>query len=145
MMSTEDYCELCDLPLSTCVHGQPPPPPVAPAVRAPRAATPRSPRASTTRATTTTRPVSRKWTPPDDFRLSILEVLDTAGGELEAEDLFGELETLMGERLTTADREKTPEGELRWRYAARRARQALIAEGVMTKDKPGVWSLASVG
>ena len=72
-------------------------------------------------------------------------MLDTAGGELEAEDLFGELETLMGERLTTADREKTPEGELRWRYAARRARQALIAEGVMTKDKPGVWSLASVG
>jgi hypothetical protein len=48
----------------------------------------------------------------------------------------------MGERLKPADHERTPEGELRWRYAARRARQALIAEGVMTKGRPGVWALA---
>ena len=48
----------------------------------------------------------------------------------------------MAERLTSADRETTPEGELRWRYAARKARQTLITEGVMTKGKPGVWALA---
>ena len=54
---------------------------------------------------------------------------------------LGELVAL-GERLTTADHDKTPEGELRWRYAARRARQALVAEGVMTKGQPGLWSLA---
>ena len=144
-MSIEDYCELCDLPRSTCVHGRPPPAPVAPAPRAPRAATPRTPKVSTARAAAPARPVTRKWTPPDAFRPGILEVLEAAGGALDADDLFGELETLMDEQLTAADREKTPEGELRWRYAARRARQALIAEGLMTKDKPGVWSLADMG
>ena len=34
-------------------------------------------------------------------------------------------------------------GELRWRYAARRARVALIDEGLMTKSRPGVWQLAA--
>ena len=72
---------------------------------------------------------------------TIVAVLREAGGELEADDLFLELEIRMEERLTDADRETTPEGELRWRYAARRARQALIAEGQMTKGRPGVWAL----
>ena len=64
------------------------------------------------------------------------------GGNLDQDDLFVALEAAMAERLTPADHDKTPEGELRWRYAARRARQALVAEGVMTKGQPGVWSLA---
>jgi hypothetical protein len=44
--------------------------------------------------------------------------------------------------LLPGDREETPSGELRWRYAARRARMALIEEGLMTKGRPGVWQLA---
>ena len=141
-MSEPDYCDLCDLPRSTCIHGNPPPPP-------PPAGT----RASTPRATPVTRrkgapaaaparAVPRKWTPPDAFKLEILEVLRAHGGDLDQDDLFDALEAAMGERLTPADHEKTPEGELRWRYAARRARQALIAEGVMSKGRPGIWSLA---
>jgi hypothetical protein len=86
--------------------------------------------------------VPRKWTPPDALKADILEVLREHGGNLDQEDLFVALEAALGERLTTADHDKTPEGELRWRYAARRARQALVAEGVMTKGHPGVWSLA---
>ena len=67
------------------------------------------------------RHVPRKWTPPDAFKPDIVAVLEEAGGELDQEDLFRVLEERMGERLTEADHQSTPEGELRWRYAARRA------------------------
>ncbi|MGB0102094.1 MAG: hypothetical protein WBP61_17585, partial [Nocardioides sp.] len=142
-MSAEDYCDLCDLPRSTCIHGNPPapPPPRATARTAPRAAAPRASKPVVKKAAPT-RSVPRKWTPPDAFAPNILAVLDEAGGRLEQEELFRVLEERMGERLTDADRGTTPEGELRWRYAARRARQALIAEGRMTKGQPGIWALA---
>ena len=137
-MSDEDYCELCDLPKSTCIHGNPPAPPPPRATA--RTATPRVSKPVVKKAAPT-RVVPRKWTPPDAFKTDIVAVLEEAGGELEQEELFRVLEARMGERLTEADHQTTPEGELRWRYAARRARQALIAEGGMTKGRPGVWSL----
>jgi hypothetical protein len=86
--------------------------------------------------------VTRRWTPPDVFKPLILTVLEQAGGELEADELFLELEILAEDRLLPGDSETTPEGELRWRYAARRARMALIDDGLMTKTRPGVWQLA---
>jgi hypothetical protein len=85
--------------------------------------------------------VRRRWTPPEVFKPLILEVLRAAGGELETDELFLELEIVAEDRLLPGDSETTPEGELRWRYAARRARQALITEGVMTRGGPGVWRL----
>jgi hypothetical protein len=88
------------------------------------------------------RKVTRRWTPPEAFRPLILAVLEDAGGELDADELFAQLEAAADDRLLPGDRETTPEGELRWRYAARRARVALIGEGVMTKGRPGVWQLA---
>ena len=137
-MSDEDYCELCDLPKSQCIHGNPPapPPPRATArTAAPRASKPVVKKAAPTRT------VPRKWTPPEAFKADIVAVLEDAGGSLEQEDLFRALEERVAERLTEADHQTTPEGELRWRYAARRARQALITEGAMVKGRPGVWSL----
>ena len=150
-MSDVDYCELCDLPKSTCIHGNPPPPP-PPTTRAaaPRATPVRRRTTGSAGASGTSRSappppprvVNHRWTPPDAFRVPILEVLGEHGGELEQEELFDALEAAMGERLKPADQERTPEGELRWRYAARRARQAMIAEGQMTKGRPGIWALA---
>jgi hypothetical protein len=140
MNAPDDYCELCDLPKSQCVHGRPPPPPKEP-VKAP----PRPRKRPAVRGQSTTTPakvVNRRWTPPDLFKPLILTVLEQAGGELEADDLFLELEILLEDRLLPGDSETTPEGELRWRYAARRARVALIDEGLMTKARPGVWQLA---
>lgn len=135
---TDDYCELCDLTLSTCVHGAPPPPPpVAKTAPAPRARTVRRTPGAAVKA-----PVLHRWTPPDALKPHIVTVLEDAGGELDADELFLELEVRLEEQLTDADRETTPEGELRWRYAARRARQTLVAEGLMTKGRPGVWALA---
>ena len=137
----DDYCEMCDLPRSQCIHGMPPPPP-APAKKPPAPRRKPATRAAPV-ATTHTRP--RRWTSPEVIRPHILHVLREAGGELEAEEAFERLETRMADSLLEADQERTPEGELRWRYAARRARQALIADGLMTKSRPGVWELAEAG
>ncbi|HEY6931791.1 MAG TPA: hypothetical protein VI452_00215 [Marmoricola sp.] len=140
MNAHDDYCELCDLPRSQCIHGRPPTPPAAKAVKAPPR--PRKQPAAPRRPSAPQRVVTRRWTPPEVFKPLILEVLQEAGGELEADDLFLELEILMEDRLLPGDSETTPEGELRWRYAARRARMALVEEGLMTRGRPGVWQLA---
>lgn len=159
---SEDYCELCDLPLSTCVHGMPAPPPEPPRAAPTRTsgsagsratgratssrATSRTVSSSTSRtssrtAAPPTRRAPRRWTPPEDFRPHVVAVLTDAGGELEADELFDRLEERVGDELLEGDRETTPEGELRWRYAARRARQAMLADGTMEKGPPGVWRL----
>jgi hypothetical protein len=96
-------------------------------------------------ATTTTPARPRRWTPPEAIRPHVVHVLREAGGELDAEDVFQRLEERMAESLLESDRERTPEGELRWRYAARRARQALIADGLMAKSRPGLWELTEAG
>ena len=137
MTETDDYCELCDLPRSQCVHGLPPEPPKPPK----KASAPRVRKSPATPAAPA-RQVARRWTPPEVFEPLILEVLRDAGGELETDELFAELERLTSGDLRAADHERTPEGELRWRYAARRARVSLIARGQMTKGRPGVWQLA---
>ena len=140
MSTSEDYCDFCDLPRSTCIHGRPPPVPhkAVAKTQAPRKRATTSPRPGAPAA----RVANRRWTPPEVFRPLILEVLEAAGGELDAEDLFLELEIVAEDRLLPGDSETTPDGELRWRYAARRARIALIDEGVMVKAGPGVWRLA---
>lgn len=134
-MNADDYCDLCDLPRSQCIHGRPPPVPVAVPKAAPRK------RATAVRSAAPARVVTRRWTPPEVFRPLILAVLERAGGELENDVFFAELELAAQDQLLPGDSEKTPEGEVRWRYAARRARVALIEEGLMTKS-PGVWQLA---
>lgn len=140
----DDYCELCDLPMSQCVHGRPlPVPPPKPEKAPPRprkaAATKARPAASRPSA------ANRRWTPPEVFKPAIILLLQDAGGELEAEQLFEQLEAVVRDDLLPSDSETTPEGELRWRYAARRARVALIDEGLMTKTRPGLWQLAGPG
>ncbi len=140
---SDDYCDLCDLPLSTCVHGMPAPPPAPPPALRPskvvrRTASP----AARVAPPVPTRRSPRKWTPPADFTPHIISVLEEAGGELDSDDAFSALEARLVDELLEGDRQLTPEGELRWRYAARRARQSLISEGVMSKGAPGVWSLA---
>ena len=142
MSAAEDYCDLCDLPRSQCQHGVTPqvrPPAPSPARRPPRA------RTRTTAPASAARPAARRWTTPEAFEPDVLEVLREAGGELDADELFLELEIRLEDRLTPGDRERTPEGEPRWQYAARRARQALIAQGLMAGGRPGVWALTDSG
>lgn len=131
----DDHCELCDLPLSQCVHGRPAPKPAAPARPAPK---PRKQAASVPRS----RPVVRRWTPPEDLVPLVVQVLEDAGGALPADDALRRIEERLEGRMASGDRELTPSGEPRWQYAARRARVTLVQDGVLTKDEPGVWRLA---
>jgi len=145
MSASEDYCELCDLPRSQCIHGMPAPvAPVEPvkAPPKPRKRAAASSASTKTTTTTATRAVSRRWTPPEVLSPAIVELLREAGGELDGEDVLEQLGEVLADRLRPGDEELTPGGELRWHYAARRARQALIAEGVMVSGAPGMWTLA---
>jgi len=140
MATTDDYCELCDLPRSQCAHGRPAPAPAPATARtapAPRKRATPAPAAGVTR-----KPVARRWTPPEVLGPVIVEVLSEAGGELPADELLSRVREAIGDGLRPGDEERTPNGELRWHYAARRARQALISEGVMTAGAPGLWQLA---
>jgi hypothetical protein len=140
MNESDDYCELCDLPRSQCIHGRPPQEPVK-TVKAP-APRKRAPARTPGAAATPAAPVNRRWSRPDDLKPLILSVLREAGGELDAEDMFLELEIAAEDQLRPGDREPMPTGELRWHYAARRARVDLIKEGVMAQGTPGIWRLA---
>jgi hypothetical protein len=140
MTAHDAYCDFCDLPMAQCIHGRPPPPaPVAKAAPKPRKrTTARSPRAGTI-----DKPLVRRWTSPEALKPQILAVLQESGGELEADEFFLELEIVVEDRLLPGDHERTPGGEPRWQYAARRARVALIDEGLMVKGVPGMWTLAT--
>lgn len=145
----DDYCELCDLALSQCVHGQPPPAPVVAVGRAtpqPRARAvsdrPAKPRVS---KAVTSRRVERKWTPHAELRPHILRVLREHGGRLEADDLMLELEIRLENVLTPGDREQTPQGEERWHTATRRERKALTDDGLLVPAQPGLWELTPAG
>lgn len=143
---SDDYCELCDLPRSTCVHGRPAPPPPAP--KAPAARKPRTTTQRASRSTTPAAPVRRaprRWTPPEEIRPHIVGVLREAGGQLDVDTVFDRLEGRLEGVLIEGDHGTTPEGELRWRYAARRARLGLISDGVMVKGQPGTWQLSASG
>ena len=143
MTAYDDYCDLCELPRSQCIHGQPPPAPkpVTEVLARPRARAAAKPRTPGVAA----KPVTRRWTPPETFKPLIVAVLQDAGGELTADELFVKLELRAEDRLRPADRETTPEGEPRWQYAARRARQTLINDGLMAKGRAGVWQLTAAG
>lgn len=146
-MAEGDYCELCDLPLSQCVHGRPepvPPPKPAPAPRASRVRTTRVPGTKVS-ATPVRSAVPRKWTSPEEFRPVILATLQDAGGELDTDDVFARLEERVADLLRPGDRETNPQGELRWRAAARKARRALMDEGLLAEAGVGVWRLTSTG
>lgn len=93
--------------------------------------------------TTRSTPAARKWTPPADFVPHIVAVLGEAGGSLESETALDTLEERVGDQLLPGDRERTPQGELRWRTAARKARRELVEAGVISADQPGVWQLNS--
>jgi hypothetical protein len=72
----------------------------------------------------------------------VVAVLEDAGGSLPAQDALAALEERLEGRLAPGDRELTPAGEPRWQYAARRDRAALVKDGALARDEPGVWRLA---
>lgn len=137
----EDYCELCELPRATCIHGRPAvaPNPTPPAAR------PAARPATRPRKVPPTNRVERKWTPSATFRPHILRILREYAGRLEADDLMVELEVAMDDVLTAGDRERSPQGGDRWQVAVRKQRKELIDEGLLVPAQPGVWELTPRG
>ena len=145
-----DYCEHCDLPYSTCVHGNPPTPPPEPAPRATRtrSTTPRAAsatgaaRTAAPRATKAAAPARpRRRTPAEDFEPWIVSVLGGLGGEAAADDVMDAIAEQMGDALRPGDLETGPTGELRWRTACRTARKQLADAGRLVAPRPGTWRL----
>jgi len=143
----EDYCEHCDLPLSTCVHGNPPapepvkaPPKASPVTRK-RVASPRAAKESTA----TVRTAPRRRTDKAEFKPVIVQVLQEHGGEREADLVLAELEERLADVLKPGDHETGPTGEVRWRTAARWARKELADDGLLLAPQPGVWALTDEG
>lgn len=146
MSTIDDYCEHCDLPLSTCIHGNPPAPPPEPVRKASPVRTTRVPRAaagsrSSAAAATPPPPRTRRRTPAEEFEPQVVAVLQAHGGEASAEAVM----TAVGERMAGAfrpgDEETGPTGELRWRTACRTARKNLADQGLLVAPSPGVWRL----
>ncbi|GGF57719.1 hypothetical protein GCM10011519_34540 [Marmoricola endophyticus] len=144
----EEWCDLCDLPLNTCVHGRPPATP-APARRADE------PRSRATRSTSAPRPTTPKGvtvrrgaqrlTPPSTYQPFLVALLREHDGACEAEQLMEELYERVGPVLHEDDHTQV-RGEPRWRLGARRARAALTEEGLMEPARtPGVWELTDQG
>ena len=144
----EDYCEKCDLPLSTCIHGMPaPPPPPPPAPKSPRA--PRTTRATATppraaRTSTPAAPAIRHRTDQEAFRPHIVRLLQDEG-PLETEEVMEQLAERMADVLLDRDRQKAPTGEVRWQTVARAERKAMMDEGLIVPAQPGVWQLTERG
>lgn len=142
----EDYCELCDLPFSTCVHGNPPAPPPPAPVRAPRASLVRTSRLATpSPARVPDPPRPSRVTSVEAFRAPIMAVLSEAGGSLETEVVMGHLAERLDDVLLERDRQVAPGGEVRWHTTARKARKALIDEGLVVAAQPGMWELTEQG
>lgn len=142
----EEYCELCDLPLATCVHGMPPAPEP---VKAPPKASPVTRRRTTASSAPSSaapaRTAPRRRTDKADFKPVIVAVLQEAGGEQEAELVLTALEERLADVLKPGDHETGPTGEVRWRTAARWARKELADEGLLVAPQPGVWALTDAG
>ncbi len=134
---------MCDLPLSTCIHGMPAPPPAPVAAPAAR----RTPRATATpkRPVQTSKPSPvRKRTEQETFRPYIVRLLQDEGA-LETAEVMAHLEERMADVLLERDRQKSPTGEVRWHTAARAERKAMMDEGLIVPAQPGIWQLTDRG
>lgn len=141
----EEYCDLCDLPLSTCVHGMPPAPEP---VKVPPKASPVTRRRTTGVSSTTSAPARtapRRRTDKADFKPVIVALLQEAGGEQDADLVLASIEARLAQVLKPGDHETGPTGEVRWRTAARWARKELADEGLLVAPQPGVWALTDAG
>lgn len=156
---SQDWCDLCELPLSQCPHGAPPPPPPSPTPRSaprPRKAPARAPSASATGPTsaprrsspavTTRAPVRRTppgRTPQTEFRKALLAELADQPVPVEREQVLAALEERMD--LTEQDRGITADGEVRWRRTAIKERKAMADDGLVATAGHGMWVLSPAG
>ena len=82
----------------------------------------------------------------DEYDIPILEILADHGGRAASREVLDELETRLGGKLTTVDREELATGDVRWRNRAQFVRLRLVKQGDMVSDSPrGVWEISQQG
>lgn len=94
------------------------------------------------------RPVvpANEKTPTWAFYGPIVKVLREAAGELPTRKAVDRVGEILGEAFTAADDVTLESGEIRWRNAARWARNDLADRGVVDRKAPtGVWRLSGGG
>jgi len=135
------YCDHCDLPLATCVHGLRA---AAPATAA-SVDSSRHPSVGSQRRLQSAINSSRR-TPQRDFRAFILRVLQDRRGRGEVDAVLAEVESRMAEALTDGDYELVDNDEVRWRNAARWERKDMVADGLIApSEQRGIWQLTPKG
>jgi restriction endonuclease Mrr len=91
-------------------------------------------------------PVTGGPTPEEAFCTPILEALVLLGGQAPVGEVLAEVGRAIKDRLNEADLEYQPGSRsLRWRNAARWARQRLVREGLVTSPGRGIWAISDKG
>ena len=80
-------------------------------------------------------------TPRRLYKKLLMQVLQAAGGELEAQTAIQRVGKLMTEKFKSNDLELLKNGEPRWENAVRFARQELVSEGKLDGSRYGFWKL----
>jgi hypothetical protein len=87
-------------------------------------------------------------TPEEEFRLPILKALVNLGGIASADDVLKQVGKAMANALNEYDKQRlasTP-GFPRWRNTAQWSRNALVNEGLLSKNAPrGIWEITDAG
>jgi hypothetical protein len=87
-------------------------------------------------------------TPEEEFRIPILKALVNLGGTASADDVLKQVGKAMASVLNAYDKQRlasTP-GFPRWRNTAQWTRNALVNEGLLSKNSPrGIWEITEAG
>ncbi|MFL5898515.1 MAG: winged helix-turn-helix domain-containing protein [Solirubrobacterales bacterium] len=84
--------------------------------------------------------------PEGQYWLPILEILVEAGDQAEGSAVIDALESRIGDRLRSRDRDQLKMGEVRWRNRARFARLRMKELGLISNESPrGIWEITERG
>ena len=83
----------------------------------------------------------------ETYRGPILRALSAVGGEAETATVLKRVEQIMGNNLTSADKESLPSGQrLRWQENAEWERYHMVTDGLLQSGSPrGIWEITDQG
>jgi len=87
-------------------------------------------------------------TPEDEFQIPILLSLVELGGSALVNDVLDKVETKLGQKLNTHDRQTLSSDPtiIRWRNTAQWARSSMVKEGLLSSASPrGLWEITDNG
>jgi hypothetical protein len=84
--------------------------------------------------------------PEDEFILPLLHALSVRGGTAPAREIIEAVGERLRDRLSTADKDSLPSGDIRWKKRVQFVRLRLVEEGLLAKDSlRGLWALTAAG